>query len=467
MAMRRGVTKKKAGRSEQRKGRSRVGEFNGSLTVRMYNVGFGDCFLVSIPSSTGRPKRILFDCGSVSQDPEISMDDILQRIWEDCTDPEMSHPVLDVVVATHRHRDHVSGFAKPGWVNVEVGEVWMPWTEHPTDEEARRIRERQARLALALNRAVDTRLGMPGLNVQERAIIEGNRELALNALSNERAMATLHEGFSGSPKRRFLPDETLEGLVLKSDALPNVTVYVLGPSKVESVIRDMDPPIGKSYLRLLESRGEDGTVPEPFALEWSIAPDEYAAAGQSSAGASDWTLKLKELVGAKNWEFPTLSPKDQEVINNLGDLELAAAVSLDKAVNGTSLMLVLKVGQTHLLFPGDAQWGTWEAALNDRASRDILMKTKFLKVAHHGSHNATPTDFVEDIIKGKGVHAMVSTRPVSNWPDIPRLPMLEALTKCGCSWVRSDQPNKGDSKIFKKGDKFIDLAVSVEASEEE
>jgi hypothetical protein len=395
------------------------------------------------------------------------MKSVLAQLWADCTDPGATHPVIDVIVATHRHRDHVSGFAKPGWEKVEVGEVWMPWTEHPTNAEARRIRETQARLADVIQRSASLRLTAPGLDAQQRTRIEGNRDLALNALSNERAMSTLHEGFAGSPERRFLPDDQPEGLLLKSDALPGASAYVLGPSKIESVIRDMDPPAGKSYLRLANSLALDGSVPEPFAQEWGIAPDEYAAAGKPGQGESEWTRKLKELVGTRNSLFPTLSPTDQAAIDNLDDLELAAAVSLDKAVNGTSLMVVLKVGQTHLLFPGDAQWGTWEAALNDRASREILNRTKFLKVGHHGSHNATPTDFVEDVIKGKDVHAMVSTRPMSNWPDIPRLPMLEALTTCGCSWVRSDLPDDGDSTIFKKGAKYIDLAVSLDALAED
>ena len=45
-----------------------------------------------------------------------------------------------------------------------------------------------------------------------------------------------------------------------------------------------------------------------------------------------------------------------------------SAVSLDKAVTGTSLMLVLKIGSTHLLFPGDAQWGTRLAAMTNSAA---------------------------------------------------------------------------------------------------
>ena len=62
---------------------------------------------------------------------------IVDRIIEDVTD-EDGVPRIDVVVATHRHKDHVSGFGNAKWNSVEVKEVWMPWTEDPTDEEEER-----------------------------------------------------------------------------------------------------------------------------------------------------------------------------------------------------------------------------------------------------------------------------------------------------------------------------------------
>jgi beta-lactamase superfamily II metal-dependent hydrolase len=59
---------------------------------------------------------------------------------------------LDVVVATHRHYDHIGGFALKLWDEVEVAEVWMPWTDEVGNPAADRIRQNQNRLALALAR---------------------------------------------------------------------------------------------------------------------------------------------------------------------------------------------------------------------------------------------------------------------------------------------------------------------------
>jgi len=121
-----------------------------NMTICMYNVGFGDAFLVKIPRKKGE-LRVLFDCGSIEASTAGGkMKNIVQNIISDVTDPD-GVARIDVVVATHRHKDHVSGFGDDAWNAVEVKEVWMPWTEHLTDPEARRIREAQSKLALGLS----------------------------------------------------------------------------------------------------------------------------------------------------------------------------------------------------------------------------------------------------------------------------------------------------------------------------
>jgi hypothetical protein len=88
------------------------------------------------------------------------------------------------------------------------------------------------------------------------------------------------------------------------------------------------------------------------------------------------------------------------------------------------------------VFPGDAQWGTWKAVLDNPKYRAMLKSTRFYKIGHHGSHNATPVDFVEAL--EPGVLSMASVRPISKWKDIPRKPLLEELGKTG-EVVRSDE----------------------------
>ena len=50
---------------------------------------------------------------------------------------------LDRLVVTHEHWDHLSGFlqAQAIFDTVEVGEVWLAWTEDPDDELAAELRK--------------------------------------------------------------------------------------------------------------------------------------------------------------------------------------------------------------------------------------------------------------------------------------------------------------------------------------
>jgi beta-lactamase superfamily II metal-dependent hydrolase len=368
----------------------------------MYNVGFGDAFLVVIPGSAG-DKRILFDCGSIAAAPGVEMKKVVARIVSDVTDAD-GVPRIDVIVATHRHKDHVSGFAQAAWQDVEVKEVWMPWTEHPTDLQAQAIREVQSKLALGLDASLTMQAATVTVAAKKKELTR-YQDLVSNALmlSNEKSMHTLHHGFSGSPSRHFLPEKSGRTRTFETPALPGMKIHVMGPSRSRDIIRDMDPPAGKSFLRMRDSLSlQTGTPPAPFPEEFrrNVAP-----------------------------EGAPLSEDDEAEVRRAGSLsDLAVAVALDKAVNGTSLMLMLEVAGVYLLFPGDAQWGTWRAAMEDPEWRQLLTRTAFYKIGHHGSHNATPKDFVEDIL-GENICAMASTMERDIWPEIPRMPLLDGLAK--------------------------------------
>lgn len=89
------------------------------------------------------------------------------------------------------------------------------------------------------------------------------------------------------------------------------------------------------------------------------------------------------------------------------------------------------------------------------------MKTNLLKVGHHGSHNATPRAFVEEIL-GKGdFTAMVCTRETKKFKKIPLPSLLKALDhQSGNRLARSDQTNpvKG---FTRKDDVHTDTTVLV------
>jgi beta-lactamase superfamily II metal-dependent hydrolase len=411
----------------------------GHVTVRMYNVGFGDAFLVLFPSGQ-RITKILIDCGSIAKGAE-PLDVMVRQIIDDVTEAD-GVARIDVVVATHRHRDHILGFANPAWRTVEVREVWMPWTEHPTDREAQRIRDAQTRLAAGLEGVAQRQEnGTIPLGEPERARLGAWRDLVLNAASNQQAMDTLHDGFAGQALRRFLPEEPPNDAIIRTNALSGVTVHVLGPSRDESVIRDMDPPVGKSYLGSLPDPSDDtwsDVVPGPFSTDWMVVGDMSFA------------------------PHLALNETDREKIERIdSDTESLVAVALDKAVNGTSLLLMLKIGRAHLLFTGDSQWGTWQAALHNPIWRALLQRTTFLKIGHHGSHNATPIEFVEETI-GRDFCAMASVAPMQRWPLIPKSELLSALGKRTTKIARSDREGEAPADVFTvKQGRYIETQVAT------
>jgi beta-lactamase superfamily II metal-dependent hydrolase len=420
------------------------------VRVRMYNVGFGDCFLCEFPRE-GQPFRVLIDCGAHSAgyptkgwQPEDVVDTIVGDITAGDGDPS-----IDVVVATHRHQDHVVGFRAQAWSDVRVGEVWMPWTEEPNNPTARAIRDRQHRLGQALGLALDEE------HAQQRyanapEMLQSARDLVSNSLTNEKAMSTLHSGFGGRPKRRFLSDRT--GSIELGDC-PGLRVHVLGPSTDESVVRDMDPPRGQSYLRYI---GEPPTHIDRFEEQLALSGvDEQRPFPRSYA------ILPEQFAREQGWSGLQLEAEIKDTARDMTRADdIATIVGLDKAINGTSVVLVFEFGNAVLLFPGDAQWGTWETILKDSARRELVSRTTFYKVGHHGSHNATPVEFVEQILGSDIGIAATSVHRIANWPEIPKTKLLNALKKHGADVVRSDHPGEsGPNREVRRDGVGVDFVV--------
>lgn len=107
------------------------------LTLRCYGVGFGDCFLLTFHYPGRRIDRhVLIDFGSTQRPPRAT-GNLMAAIADDIA--AVVGRRLHVLVVTHRHADHVNGFATnasgtgPGDViaRLEPRLVVQPWTEVP------------------------------------------------------------------------------------------------------------------------------------------------------------------------------------------------------------------------------------------------------------------------------------------------------------------------------------------------
>jgi hypothetical protein len=399
----------------------------------MYRVGFGDCFLVSLPTGgDGESHRhLLVDCGVHAQGNLGTMEQVVHDIGA------VTGRKLALVVATHEHADHISGFGSRAedFARFEVGEVWMPWAMNDRDPQA--VASRKRRLAMVDDLA--KHFAVAGASAKAKAVIE-------NLRGNDKALAVLRGGFAGDPKVRYF-EAGMEPEALKG--LAGLSVQVLGPPRSEEFLRKMDPPPSQKYLHAGPGgRKVAANEVRPFQKQWQVKP----------------------AVGRKAFAF---SREDEQSLRAsvLEELDLEAlAFALDSAVNNTSLVLLLAFRTKLLLFPGDAQYGNWKAWLDDKGAAQILPRLSFLKVSHHGSFNATPRQALEAMTTG-GFAAMASTQNTP-WKSIPQPALMKRLEeKTGRRSVRSDSLRLADAPPgprltalppgFRRGPLWIDYVLRV------
>jgi len=376
-----------------------------SIRIRMYRVGFGDCFLVSFPTAGANGmKHMLIDCGVHMRGNIDTMNDVIANLVE------TTGGKIAVVVATHHHQDHISGFGLGAEVfaGVTVNEVWMPWTEDEEDRDAQKLRKNQFALADtlrqhfavkqddAVNHVLENFTGKPASSTPG----------PLGMASNEKAMNVLRSGFDGQPKMRYL---RAGDRVSRPGDITGLSVKVLGPPTDPRFLAKMDPPKGHTYLT--GDTADAAVLQKPFGKRWRVGD-------------------LAEQFGLSAADRGKLSDNAKTSLSDL-------AFSLDQAVNNTSLVLLLSFGGRDLLFAGDAQWGNWQSWLDGTEADQILREICFYKVSHHGSVNATPVDALSKMLSGD-LAAMCSTQSTP-WESIPRLPLIEELQKkTGQRIVQSD-----------------------------
>ena len=155
--------------------------------------------------------------------------------------------------------------------------------------------------------------------------------------------------------------------------LPGVGLEVLGPPTLEQ------------SKQIAVQRATD---PDEF---WHLARANAVATAEAEADPPplfpDIAIATDNIPQEARWVIPEIDRMRSEEM-------LALVRILDAALNNTSLILLFEIGDTLLLFPGDAQIENWSYALftapNHKAICKRLASASFYKVGHHGSLNATP-----------------------------------------------------------------------------
>jgi beta-lactamase superfamily II metal-dependent hydrolase len=432
----------------------------GELRVRMYRVGFGDFFLVTIPSDDGS-QHILIDCGVVSgttgKGDIRSLESAVAHMVEE------TGKKLALVVMTHRHADHIIGFSRCAdqFEGFTAEAVWMPRWESEYDADAKDAQDEVSGLAQRLHVALAA--------ASDPDAVEA-RGMLLNALGPE-AMG-LRGGGTNAASLQFLKTKLGvspsylacgdEAPLPKSLVDAGLSARILGPPPLDQLqflkLMDLTKGVGQ-YLDADPAVGAGPLV--PFGDEWKAGPGAYPV-----SAFREWAERDREgrpgaaVVDAARSYHPEM---EKRLSRNAPSALAAAALAIDKVLNNQSLVILFEFGGKSLLFAGDAQAGNWEYWLypgDDPTKKPgqvagesaaILKDLAFYKVGHHGSTNATPIAAVDAM--AQGLVAMCSTQEDTyGSPDkgteVPRKPLMEALAG-KASLVRSDQipAHAGDEEV--------------------
>jgi beta-lactamase superfamily II metal-dependent hydrolase len=340
-----------------------------------------------------------------------------------------------------------------------IDQLWLAWTEDGSDGFANELRERFNDTLLALMGA-DQQLDNVGVDQKGRKLLrdllsfetgddaaDALREefnniraarpelsareqgvLAIEGISNKRAIKYLRDKIDGDPV--FLrPDRK----PYKLKGVEGARVYALGPPRNVPQLLSLEP-IGDEQFHL----ALDGAARSFLAATTSLGLKDTSRCFDPRFGISREDIEqgadhfLREFIKSayRPPEDDTSLTKDPKWLKEFyerhygakGDEDApsawrqidrdwlagseALALRLNNEVNNTSLVIAIELPGTRkvLLFPGDAQRGNWiswsnlQWTVNRRTvtARDLLGRTVFYKVGHHGSHNATLDGALDD-----------------------------------------------------------------------
>jgi hypothetical protein len=323
------------------------------LTVRAYNVGFGDCILISWDEND-RVHHAWVDFGTHHNDDSS----VYQGVYEDVL--ARTGGQLDLLLISHRHLDHLEGFYELRNRLQNEFQVARVWHAHVTPHVDNQFKIASDSLTQLLPRELQVGSGViADVYRNNLALSTRDRMDAIAAIFPSSSVFQVHRqmNLSAGALPPGLARMQIEVLAPELDS----TVY-LKPIDVSLAARRT---LDDHFAQFAPVAGSEVTAAATVAVPAAVAADPDANAPPDFLRLADFA-RLRRLLRA-------------------GGLDLLAAVN--KSRNNTSIVSRWRWEGVTLLLTGDAELESWAVIRNhgDEFSSTLL------KIGHHGSIDASPT----------------------------------------------------------------------------
>jgi hypothetical protein len=337
-------------------------------TIRTYRHGSGDSHLVTLVGECGATCRILIDGGvpPATTDAGASENQIVDDILEH-TDGHVDL-LVDFTGASH---------SAEALAQLDVGEVWLAWTDDPADPEARALHAERGR-ALDKLRLAAAEVQLRGSEAESRAID------ALLAYYGVTGRATTGDPLAALRARTPAPTYCRPGNAPRELPAVGARIYLFGrPPGTEGHAASRDSSGAAlaldDFVHNVMPSLEGTAVDNPFSTLYSI-PEPVARA--------------MPFFEEHYWEDAPWRRIDTAWITDATQYALV----LDSLTHGTGLGLAIELdGGDVLLFAPEGAHGTgllpgqqtWSSGGRQVDGHDLLSRTVFYKAGHHGGLNAS------------------------------------------------------------------------------
>ncbi len=384
-----------------------------SIDLYTYNVFFGDCFLLIFNYDDSTHRSVLIDFGSTGKG---TPGDEARANTEETTTGERLLEVakhidetcghkLNVVIATHRHKDHIYGFGLREAGKIILGcnpdTVIQPWTENPADN-----RDFSKKKNVAVDQqsfAANPRKSFTSMLNDMHSVAASIEAEALHLSDESKYTKTIHPTlrdnilFAADDNKKIPNASAIKNLQSMND--PHYVHYDYKKVKWDKLlpgvkVRILGPPLLEEYPAMAGATTSSDEFWSLLAVNkffWGI----LAATNRPEVEGDGFNPPLFEPQKAIRRDRP---PNVRWFIRRLREIRATQLLELvgfvDNALNNTSVIMHFEVGDQKMLFPGDAQIENWQFLLSamdkDPGLKLLLADTTLYKVGHHGSRNATP-----------------------------------------------------------------------------